>query len=113
MRKRRASQVIIRLLGASKFIKDKAKGKEIKMERMCGNCVFCLIGIDGERLCSLASNEYVTKDEDNEWIAGRLVHPEDECIYLEDSGYASFIPVEAGVDLSQAYPGWCRKPDQG
>ncbi len=90
-----------------------ARKEAKRMERICGNCVFCLIGIDGERLCSLASNEYVTKYEDNEWIAGRLVHSEDECIYPEGSGYASFTPVEAGVDLSKVYPGWYRKPDQG
>jgi len=67
-------------------VRGAAKGKEVKRMEICGDCVFCLIGIDGERLCSLASNEYVTKDEDNEWIAGRLVHPEDECIYPEGSG---------------------------
>jgi len=83
------------------------------MGRICGNCVFCLIANDGERLCSLASNEYGTKDEDDNWIAGRLVHPEDECIYPESSSFASFTPVEAGVDLSQVYPGWCRKTRLG
>ena len=81
-----------------------------KMERICGNCVFCLIAYDGERLCSLASNEYGTKDEDDKWIAGRLVHPEDVCIYPEDSGYLSFYPVEPMVNMARAHPGWCRKP---
>jgi len=80
------------------------------MERICGNCVFCLIAYDGERLCSLASNEYGTKDEDDKWIAGRLVHPEDVCIYPEDSGYLSFYPVEPMVNMARAHPGWCRKP---
>ena len=29
------------------------------------------------------------------WIVGRFVHPEDECYLPENSGYLSFIPVEA------------------
>ena len=78
---------------ASQYAKSVAK--EVKrMERLCGNCVFCLIGIDGERVCSLAGQEYVTKDKDGDWITGRLVHPEDKCIYPESSSYVSFALVD-------------------
>lgn len=92
-------------------MKDREKPFLGQMRRICGNCVFCLIGTDRERLCSLASNEYITEDEDGGWIAGRLVDPEDECIYPPSEDYVSFTPVEAGINWAQVYPRWCRNPD--
>lgn len=78
------------------------------MQRICGNCVFCLIGISGERICSLYGQEDTSMDEDGNWIAGRLVNPEGKCHHNDGK---AFRPVEPMVDEVKFLPGWHRKPN--